>query len=117
MILARDYNVAPTAIDIYPTESWDNDALVQPESRAAYARLVKQGWTDAVRTLHGEERVYTFWHYMRNRWQRDAGLRLDHVLLNPALKSRLKAAAVDRSAREKENASAHGPVWITLADG
>ena len=117
VVLAGDYNVAPTAIDIYPTKSWDNDALVQPESRAAYARLVKQGWTDAVRTLHGEERVYTFWHYMRNRWQRDAGLRLDHVLLSPALKLRLKAAAVDRSARGKENASDHAPVWITLADG
>ena len=75
VVLAGDYNVAPTAIDIYPTKSWDNDALVRPESRAAYARLVKQGWTDAVRTLHGDERVYTFWHYMRNRWQRDAGLR------------------------------------------
>jgi len=117
VVLAGDYNVAPTAIDIYPTKSWDNDALVQPESRAAYASLVKQGWTDAIRTLHGEERVYTFWHYMRNRWQRDAGLRLDHVLLSPALKSRLKAAAVDRSARENENASDHAPVWITLADG
>ena len=116
VVLAGDYNVAPTAIDIYPTNSWDSDALVQPESRAAYARLVKQGWTDAVRSLHGDERVYTFWHYMRNRWQRDAGLRLDHFLLSPALKSRLTAAAVDRSVRGKQNASDHAPVWITLAD-
>ena len=85
VILAGDYNVAPTDIDIYPTTSWDDDALVQPESRAAYARLVKQGWTDAIRELHRDERVYTFWHYMRNRWQRDAGLRLDHLLLSPSL--------------------------------
>ena len=117
VVLAGDYNVAPTEIDIYPTKSWDNDALVQPESRAAYARLVKQGWTDAIRTLHGEERVYTFWHYMRNRWQRDAGLRLDHLLLSPALKPRLIDGGVDRSARGKENASDHAPVWIALSDG
>jgi exodeoxyribonuclease-3 len=86
-VLAGDYNVAPTEIDIYPTTSWDDDALVQPASRAAYARLVKQGWTDAIRHLHGEERVYTFWHYMRNRWSRDAGLRLDHLLVSPSLSS------------------------------
>ena len=117
VLLVGDYNVAPTEIDIYPTKSWDDDALVQPESRAAYARLVKQGWTDAIRTLHGEERVYTFWHYMRNRWQRDAGLRLDHLLLSPALKPRLIDGGVDRSARGKENASDHAPVWIALSDG
>ena len=83
MVLAGDYNVAPTEIDIYPTSSWDDDALVQPESRAAYARLVGQGWTDALRKLHPDERIYTFWHYMRKRWQRNAGLRLDHLLLSP----------------------------------
>ena len=77
VILAGDYNVAPTEIDIYPTRSWDDDALVQPQSRSAYARLVSQGWTDAIRELHGDDRVYTFWHYLRNRWQRNAGLRLD----------------------------------------
>ena len=116
VILAGDYNVAPTAIDIYPTKSWDNDALVQPKSRAAYARLVKQGWTDAIRTLHGDERVYTFWHYMRNRWHRDAGLRLDHLLLSPALKARLIDAGVDRPMRGKDGASDHAPVWISLAN-
>ena len=116
VVLAGDYNVAPTAIDIYPTKSWDNDALVQPESRAAYARLVKQGWTDAIRTLHGEERVYTFWHYMRHRWQRDAGLRLDHLLLSPALQARLIDAGVDRPVRGKDGASDHAPVWISLAN-
>jgi exodeoxyribonuclease III len=77
VVLAGDYNVAPTDIDIYPTKSWDDDALVQPQSRAAYARLVKQGWTDALRTRHPDARIYTFWHYMRNRFARDAGLRID----------------------------------------
>jgi exodeoxyribonuclease-3 len=114
VVLAGDYNVAPTVIDIYPTTSWDDDALVRPESRAAYARLVKQGWTDAIRKLHGEERVYTFWHYMRNRWRRDAGLRLDHLLLSPAMAPRLRDAGVDRSVRGKEGASDHAPVWIVL---
>jgi exodeoxyribonuclease-3 len=113
-VLAGDYNVAPTALDIYPTTSWDNDALVQPESRAAYARLVRQGWTDALRELHRGERVYTFWHYMRNRWQRDAGLRLDHLLLSPKLAARLQRAGVDRDTRGKADASDHAPVWIEL---
>jgi exodeoxyribonuclease-3 len=114
VILAGDYNVAPTALDIYPTTSWDDDALIQPESRAAYARLVKQGWTDALRELHRGERIYTFWHYMRNRWQRDAGLRLDHLLLSPKLAKRLKRAGVDREMRGMPGASDHAPVWIEL---
>jgi exodeoxyribonuclease III len=114
VVLAGDYNVAPTEIDIYPTKSWDDDALVQPESRAAFARLVKQGWTDAIRELHSDERVYTFWHYMRNRWQRDAGLRLDHLLLSRSLAPRLLTAGVDRSVRGKPDASDHAPVWIVL---
>jgi len=113
-VLAGDYNVAPTGLDIYPTTSWDDDALVQPESRAAYARLIKQGWIDALRELHPGERVYTFWHYMRNRWQRDAGLRLDHLLLSPKLAPRLKRAGVDRDVRGKADASDHAPVWIEL---
>jgi exodeoxyribonuclease-3 len=113
-VLAGDFNVAPTEIDIYPTSSWDDDALVQPESRAAYARLLKQGWTDAIRERFGEERVYTFWHYLRHRWQRDAGLRLDHLLLSPHLAPSLKDAGVDRFVRGKEGASDHAPAWITL---
>src|SRR5262245_14350918 len=113
-ILAGDFNVAPTEIDIYPTSSWDDNALVQPESRAAYARLVKQGWTDAIRKHFGEERVYTFWHYLRHRWQRDAGLRLDHLLLSPNLAPSLKSAGVDRFVRGKAGASDHAPAWITL---
>jgi exodeoxyribonuclease-3 len=114
VVLAGDFNVAPTEIDIYPTSSWDDDALVQPESRAAYARLISQGWTDAIRERYGRERIYTFWHYLRNRWERDAGLRLDHLLLSPDLASRLKAARVDRSVRGQAGASDHAPVWITL---
>lgn len=113
-VLAGDYNVAPTSIDIYPTTSWDDDALVQPEVRAAYARIVGQGWTDAIRALHGDERVYTFWHYLRNRWQRNAGLRLDHLLLSPVLESRLRDAGVDRSVRGKDGASDHAPAWVIL---
>jgi exodeoxyribonuclease III len=116
-VLAGDYNVAPTEIDIYPTKSWDDDALMQPESRAAYARLVRQGWTDAIREIHGEERVYTFWHYLRNRWRRNAGLRLDHLLLNPELAGGLREAGVDRWTRAKEGASDHAPAWITFEGG
>ncbi len=114
VVLAGDFNVAPTAIDIYPTTSWDDNALVRPESRAAFAKLVKQGWTDALRELHGNERVYTFWHYMRNRFARDAGLRLDHILLSPQLATRLKRAEVDRAMRGKSDASDHAPVWVEL---
>jgi exodeoxyribonuclease-3 len=115
-ILAGDYNVAPTEIDIYPTKSWDDDALVQPESRAAYATLVKQGWTDSLRELNPGARIYTFWHYMRHRWERDAGLRLDHLLLSPHLSERLKTAGVDRAVRGNPGASDHAPVWIELSD-
>jgi exodeoxyribonuclease-3 len=87
---------------------------VQPESRAAYARLVKQGWTDALRVLHPDERLYTFWDYKRNRWPRDAGLRLDHLLLSPQLAKRLVDAGVDRAVRGKEGASDHAPVWVVM---
>jgi exodeoxyribonuclease-3 len=115
-VLAGDYNVVPTPFDIYPTKSWDKDALVQPESRAAYKKLLDQGWTDAIRTLHPDEPMYTFWHYMRNRWQRDAGLRLDHLLLSPALAPRLIEAGVDRLMRGEPDASDHAPAWIILKE-
>ncbi|MDE1935537.1 exodeoxyribonuclease III, partial [Bradyrhizobium sp.] len=114
VVLAGDYNVAPTALDIYPTKSWDKDALVQPESRAAFKSLVAQGWTDAIRALHPSAPMFTFWDYKRNRWRRDAGLRLDHLLISPALASRLKKAGVDRLVRGEEGASDHAPVWIDL---
>ena len=116
VVLAGDYNVVPTSRDIYPTKSWDKDALVQPESRVAYSRILEQGWVDAIRTLHPTEAMYTFWDYMRNRWERDGGLRLDHILLSPALASRLEAAGVDRDVRGRDNASDHAPVWAVLRD-
>jgi exodeoxyribonuclease III len=114
VILAGDYNVVPTDLDIYPTNSWDDDALLQPESRAAFQRLLKQGWTDSLRTLHPGEKIYTFWDYKRNRWPRDAGLRLDHILLSPAIASRLRDAGVDRDVRGWEGASDHAPAWAIL---
>ena len=116
MVLAGDFNVAPTDLDIYPTTSWDNDALVQPESRAAYAKLVAQGWTDALCEMHPGKRLYTFWHYWRNSWQRNAGLRIDHLLLSRALAQRLHDAGVDRGVRGKPDASDHAPAWITLKE-
>ncbi len=114
VVLAGDYNVAPTPADIYATKSWDNDALIQPAPRAAFAKLVKSGWTDAIRTLHPNETIYTFWDYKRKRWDRDAGLRIDHLLLSPALAPRLQSAGVDRETRGQQGASDHAPVWIML---
>ncbi len=114
VVLAGDFNVAPTALDIYPTKSWDKDALIQPKSRAAFKSLVTQGWCDAIRTLYPSEPMFTFWDYKRNRWPRDAGLRLDHILLSPAISPRLIKGGVDRNARSEESASDHAPVWIVL---
>ena len=114
VVLAGDYNVVPTDFDIYDTRSWLNDALLQPESRAAYAALLKQGWTDAIRALHPDERIYTFWDYMRNRWPRDAGLRIDHLLLSPQAADLLRTVTVDKAMRAKEKASDHVPVRIDL---
>jgi exodeoxyribonuclease III len=116
VILAGDYNVMPTNLDVYKPERWVKDALFRPESRDAFARLVAQGWTDAIRTLHPGERIYTFWDYFRNAWQRDAGLRIDHLLLNPALADRLAAAGVDREIRGWEKASDHAPAWVVLRE-
>src|SRR2546430_3485863 len=117
VVLAGDYNVVPTDRDIYPTQSYAKDALVQPESRALFQRILEQGWVDAIRTLHPDAPMYTFWDYMRNRWPRDAGLRIDHILLTPDLAARLKASGVDRSVRGKPNASDHAPVWAELSPG
>jgi exodeoxyribonuclease-3 len=114
VVLAGDYNVVPTDQDIYPTTSWKNDALLQPQPRAAYARLLAQGWTDAVRARHPRQPMFSFWDYKRNRWPRDAGLRLDHLLLSPDLAARLTAAGVDREVRGEEGASDHAPAWIRL---
>jgi len=115
-LLAGDFNVVPTDFDIYSPKSWKKDALLQPEVRAAYARLLKQGWLDAVRALHPEEPIYTFWDYFRNHWQRNAGLRIDHLLLSSTLQKRLVNANVDRWVRGEPHASDHAPVWVELQD-
>jgi exodeoxyribonuclease-3 len=114
VVLAGDYNVVPTPQDIYPTRSLDQNALIQPESRQAFARLLAQGWTDAMRKLHPDGPLWTFWDYKFERWQKDKGMRLDHFLLSPNLSDRLVDGGVDRWARGQENASDHAPTWIML---
>ena len=117
VVLAGDFNVVPTDLDIYPSKSWGENALLRPESREAFARLIGQGWTDALRSVHPEDRLYTFWDYKRGRWERDAGLRLDHLLLSPAIASCLTDAGVDRAVRGHDGASDHAPAWIDLTFG
>jgi exodeoxyribonuclease III len=114
--LTGDYNVMPTELDVYKPERWVDDALFRPEVRQAFHRLIEQGWTDALRALYPSERIYTFWDYFRNAWGRDAGLRIDHLLLNPVLAKRLLAAGVDREVRGWEKSSDHAPVWIEVGD-
>ena len=116
VVLAGDFNVVPTERDIYPTSSYATNALVQPQSRAAFKRILDQGWVDAIRRLHPDAPMYTFWDYMRNRWPRDAGLRLDHLLLSPKAGRRLAEAGVDREVRGEENASDHAPAWVRLRE-
>ncbi len=114
VVLTGDYNVMPTEIDVYKPERWVDDALFRPETRAAFKKLVDQGWTDAIRKLYPNETIYTFWDYFRDAYGRNAGLRIDHFLLSPVLDKRLKAAGVDRHVRGWEKSSDHAPVWIEL---
>jgi exodeoxyribonuclease-3 len=114
VVLAGDFNVVPTPADIYDTRSYDDDALVQPQSRAAFRALLAQGWTDAIRDRHPKATIYTFWDYMRKRWERNAGLRIDHLLLNAELRRRLVDADVDKAVRGWRNASDHAPTWIEI---
>lgn len=114
VVLAGDYNVVPTPYDIYPTRSLDKNALIQPESREAFARLLAQGWTDALRKLHPEGPLWTFWDYEFGRWPADKGMRLDHLLLSPATSELLVDGGVERWVRGEENASDHAPAWIKL---
>ena len=114
VVLAGDYNVVPTPKDIYPTQSLDNNALIQPESRKAFARLLSQGWTDGLRTLHPDGPLWTFWDYKFERWPKDKGMRLDHFLLSPRASEHLVDGGVDRWTRGETNASDHAPAWITL---
>jgi exodeoxyribonuclease III len=112
--LIGDFNVVPTDSDIYSPKTWLDNALLQPEPREAYARLLEQGWTDALRSLHPQDPMFTFWDYRRHRWQRNAGLRIDHLLLSAKLRRRLLAAGVDREVRGIDGASDHAPVWVDL---
>lgn len=116
VILTGDYNVMPTELDVYKPERWVDDALFRPESRAAFKKLMEQGWTDALRKLYPNEKIYTFWDYFRNAFARDAGLRIDHFLLSPQIAKRLKAAGVDKFVRGWEKTSDHAPVWMELKD-
>lgn len=116
VVLAGDYNVVPTEKDIYPSKSYADNALVQPAPRALFRRLLDQGWIDAIRDLHPDAPMYTFWDYKRRRWERDGGLRLDHLLLNAQAAKRLVASGVDRDVRGQEGASDHAPAWIELSD-
>jgi exodeoxyribonuclease-3 len=113
-VLAGDFNAIPTDLDVYAPERWRDDALFRPEVRSAYQRLLDQGWTDALRKLHPDQRIYTFWKYLRNAYTRDAGLRIDHLLLSPSAASRLLAAGVDRDVRGRDKPSDHAPVWIEV---
>jgi exodeoxyribonuclease-3 len=115
VVLAGDFNVMPTEADVYKPERWRDDALFAPEVRALYARLLAQGWTDSLRTIHPDETIYTFWDYFRNAYGRNAGLRIDHLLLTPPLAGRLTDAQVDRDVRGGEKTSDHAPTWISLA--
>lgn len=116
VVLAGDYNVVPTdgTADIYSPKSFVDDALLQPESRAAYRTLLAQGWTDAIHHLHPDRPMYTFWDFFRNRWPRNAGLRIDHLLLNAPAAARLDSAGVDRDVRGREKPSDHAPAWVVL---
>lgn len=115
VVLAGDFNVVPTDFDIYNPRSWLKDALLQPESRERYQQLLEQGWTDSIRHLYPDEQVYTFWDYFRQHWQKNPGLRIDHLLLNPALAPYLQEAGVHAWVRNEPHASDHAPTWIQLA--
>jgi exodeoxyribonuclease-3 len=114
-MLIGDFNVIPTDQDVYKPERWKKDALFAPEAKAKFSDLVGQGWTDAIRELHADERIYTFWPYWRNSFERDAGIRIDHALLSPPLAPKLIAAGVDRTPRGWEKTSDHAPMWVELA--
>lgn len=116
VVMAGDYNVIPTELDVYKPDGWIKDALFLPEVRLAYKNLLDQGWTDAIRKLYPNERIYTFWDYFRNAYGRNAGLRIDHLLLSPPLSERLTAAGVDHPVRGWERPSDHAPTWIELKD-
>lgn len=116
VILIGDYNVVPTELDAYKPERWVNDAVFFPEPRAAYQRLLKQGWIDSIRSLYPDQKIYTYWDYFRNAFNRNAGIRMDHLLLSPDLQKRLKKGGVHTHVRGWAKTSDHAPVWISLSD-
>lgn len=116
VILLGDFNVVPSDLDAYKPERWVKDAVFFPESKAAYAALLKQGWIDTIRILHPKEKIFTYWDYFRNAFARDAGIRMDHILISPSLKKRLRSGNVDRHVRGWEKTSDHAPVWIEIKD-
>ncbi len=113
-VLAGDWNVVPTDDDVFSATAMAHDALLQPETRAAYRRILHHGWTDALRARYPEGTVYTFWDYQAGCWQRDAGFRIDHLLLSPQAADRLLDAGVDKEYRGREIASDHAPTWVRL---
>jgi exodeoxyribonuclease-3 len=115
VVLAGDFNVVPTDFDIYNPRSWRKDALLQPETRECYQRLLSQGWADAIRTRFPEEQIFTFWDYFRRHWETNSGMRIDHLLLNESLTPRLVDAGVDKWVRGEPGASDHAPTWIRLS--
>ena len=114
VVVTGDFNIIPTEADVYRPERWTKDALFRPESRAVFEALAEQGWTDAIRKLYPNETVYTYWDYFRKAFDRDAGLRIDHFLLSPAIAPKLRSAGVDRNVRGWEKTSDHAPVWVEL---
>lgn len=114
VVLAGDFNVMPTELDVYKPERWVKDALFRPETRSAFQTLLTQGWTDAIRKIYPTEVIYTFWDYFRNAYQRNAGLRIDHFLLSPELNKRLKHAGVNHEVRGWDKSSDHAPTWMEI---
>ena len=116
VVLAGDWNVVPEDRDVFSVKATQHDALLQPETRAAWRRILHQGWTDALRAFHpNEEKLYTFWDYTAGCWQRDAGFRIDHLLCSPEAADRLLGAGVDKWARAQDKASDHAPAWVELS--
>jgi exodeoxyribonuclease-3 len=116
VILIGDYNIVPTELDAHKPESWVKDAVFFPEARELFQKLLKQGWIDSIRVLYPGTKIFTYWDYFRNAFNRDAGIRMDHLLLSPNLKKRLKKGGVHREVRGWEKTSDHAPVWIEISD-